>query len=53
MLKKEDSLEARVSALEKQFPERLDLITARTKIEFEEAFEKVLGKVICETHDFG
>lgn len=46
MLKSEDSLEARVSALEKLFPERLDLITARTTVEFEEAFEKVLNKAI-------
>lgn len=46
MLKNEDSLEARVSALEKRSPERLDLITARTTVEFEEAFEKVLNKAI-------
>lgn len=46
MLKNEDSLEARVSTLEKRFPERLDLITARTTAEFEEAFEKIINKAI-------
>lgn len=46
MLKKDDSLEARISALEKRYPERLDLITARTRAEFEEAFEKILNKAI-------
>lgn len=46
MLKNEDSLEARVSTLEKRFPKRLDLITARTTAEFEEAFEKIINKAI-------
>lgn len=46
MLKKEDSLEARIESIERLFPERLDLITARTTAEFEEAFEKVLDKTI-------
>lgn len=46
MLKYEDSLEARISTLEKRFPERLDLITARTTAEFEEAFEKVFNNAI-------